>query len=99
MELWNLLQIGDVVKLLVCRDCYDVVKLQLKDFRRCACGRSKGMYLADGRRAVYAGPAIVMGIDNNEFGAMLRSARMGAQAHRPEAFVIPEGPTLEKLKT
>lgn len=86
------------MKLLVCRDCYDIVRLPLHVFRACGCGRSKGKYLEDGREAVYSGPAFVVGIDNNEFEAMMRSARMGSMAHRPEMFVIPEGQHVEKLR-
>lgn len=56
------------------------------------------MYKADGREAVYSGPAIVLGVANQEFAAMLRSSHMGEMAHRPEMFVIPEGQHVTKVK-
>lgn len=86
------------MKLLVCKSCYDVVKLPMGAFRPCACGRSKAMYRADGVGALYAGPAIIVGVSNGEFEAMLRSASMGDLAHRPEMFVIPEGHHVDRLR-
>jgi hypothetical protein len=54
------------MKLLVCRDCLDVVKLRSRP-DSCRCGRSGGTYLADDVRAAAWGPCEVLAIDNEEF--------------------------------
>jgi len=52
------------MKLLFCRNCGDVLKLQLGR-RTCECGDSRGKYLADGDSAEISGPnATVIAIDN-----------------------------------
>lgn len=52
------------MKLLFCRSCVDVVKLQYH-WRRCDCGQSGGRYLSDGAHAEIAGEhAECLGIDN-----------------------------------
>lgn len=52
------------MKLLFCKDCSDVVKLQLFD-RSCACGNSSGRYNADGDTCTVSGvSAVVIAIGN-----------------------------------
>jgi hypothetical protein len=65
------------MKVLVCRDCLDLVKL--RGFpASCRCGRSGGTYLADDVRAAAWGPCEVLAIDNDEFRrAVLSPGRTG----------------------
>ena len=54
------------MKLIFCPKCKDIVKLELDEYRLCSCEACLGKYmnLSD----VYVeGPAIVLGIDNNDF--------------------------------
>lgn len=60
------------MKLLFCRRCGDVVKLQ-RTQRECGCGSSSGRYRSDGLRASYFGDAVPLGIDNNSLLAALGS--------------------------
>lgn len=86
------------MKLILCKDCWDVVKLSTKEVRSCACGKCKGQY-TDDLNAWYSGePAIPLGIDNFDLAR--------AQANQPEkgfgknfnAFVIPkECSTFKKI--
>jgi hypothetical protein len=60
------------MKLIYCRDCGDVVRLQ-RFVRMCLCGKTAGRYLEDGIHAVISEDAVPIGIDNN-------SLRMAVQA-------------------
>lgn len=64
------------MKLLFCRECCDVVKLQL-DSRSCKCGRSRGYYLSDGWHAEVKGPAEVIGIANKTLVAAVTTQAFG----------------------
>jgi hypothetical protein len=55
------------MKILVCRECGDWVKI-LGQARYCKCGRSGGCYLAvDAVIVKIWGPSFVVGIKNSEF--------------------------------
>jgi hypothetical protein len=55
------------MKLLFCKNCYDLQKLDLKT-NYCKCGDSSGKYCDDGDFCQISGDyAIVVGIDNNSF--------------------------------
>lgn len=51
------------MKLLFCRHCGDVVKLQ-RTIRRCKCRAVSGKYLPDGAHAVVSKDALVIGLAN-----------------------------------
>lgn len=53
------------MKLMFCRECRDVLKLQIEAIRACKCGRSSGRYLPDGAHANVYGSAEVIGIAND----------------------------------
>lgn len=74
---------GDDVKILYCRDCQDLFKLQY-EARGCKCGVTKGKYGANGIQAIINGKGQLLGIGNQELASMLTSGR-----GRPEIFVIP----------
>lgn len=50
------------MKLLFCSKCLDMIKLDY-DLRQCQCGKVMGRHLSS-RKAVYAGPAIAIDVDN-----------------------------------
>ena len=87
------------MKLLLCRICQDVRKLQ-RSRTRCDCGRSWGMYLND-LNAEYHGPCIPIGFDNHELhDAVLRYIRNGSLGCPKSdavfsAFVMSPGPTVD----
>ena len=77
------------MKLLLCRACADVVKLQSHE-RRCKCGASAGSYRSDGLHAVYSGPAVLLGIENSSVETAPRIARPHGARAPIRAFVLPE---------
>jgi len=86
------------VKLLLCAECQDVVKLQ-RDVRRCRCGKASGRYLRDGLTACFWGDAAyLIGLVNQTLVTALcahvgdvQAGRKRESGHRVEAFIIPEG--------
>jgi len=55
------------MKLLFCKMCADVRKMDVRSAVTCRCGAVKGRYLPDGRSAIVAGDnAEVLGLDNME---------------------------------
>lgn len=65
------------MKFAVCTKCQDWVKLGLHE-RTCDCGRTGGVYEADGLHAKVWGPCFAVGVDNREFRK--------AAAHRNDKF-------------
>jgi hypothetical protein len=70
----------DVVKLLYCPHCNDVVRL-FPERRTCKCGKSWGQYLDDGSTTVQTWPSLSLGIANPDFHAAEQ-----AFAAAPETF-------------
>ena len=64
------------MKLFVCRSCGDLVRIY-SDWRACGCSRSSGRYVDD-REAEFSGPCVVLGIDNKQFGALMRGDAVSA---------------------
>ena len=52
------------MKLLYCPSCRDLLRLVSYEVRSCTCKKICGKYLKGGRRAVYHGPATLVGIDD-----------------------------------
>lgn len=81
------------MKLLFCRRCLDIVKLQLES-RACQCGQSSGYCLPDGWHAEVKGPAEVVGIANDSFRSalanllLLDDAREAGVSHDLEGIDI-----------
>jgi len=93
------------MKLLLCPECGDVRKLHL-DYTLCECTKSWGYYLPDGIRAKYGGEAIIIGMDNNDVGELIRRDRLArtnidfeilTEQFRADWFTIPEGHNIERM--
>lgn len=52
------------MKLLYCPSCRDLLRLVSYEVRSCTCKKICGRYLKGGRRAIYHGPATLVGIDD-----------------------------------
>lgn len=76
------------MKLLNCLKCNDIIALHTEE-RSCICGQSSGYYLSDVVKAVYSGPARIIGLKNREYD----KAKSG---NNYTWFVIPEGHNIEK---
>lgn len=70
------------MKLILCYTCQSITGLS-DEVRTCVCGRSQATYL-DGRNAIYSGPCIPLGIDNNGLVEAVKK-----EAGPFSAFVIP----------
>lgn len=69
--------LGTVImgKMLFCTECRDVIMLieqPVEQARTCICGKSRGVFLDDHHHAMIVGPAIVLGINNNDLGEILK---------------------------
>jgi hypothetical protein len=86
------------MKLLLCLECWDVFKLDLRFFRRCKCGRVTGQYI-DSLHAEYSGDsAVPLGFNNASLAsAVEHQTQHGPLGERFEAFVIQrQCPTFTK---
>jgi len=81
------------MKLILCPECGDVIKLSRNRTRWCNCRQSYGRYDLDGKHAWYAGRAIPLGIDNNSLGKAIASDK---KHPRVDAFVFR--PDVETFK-
>jgi len=86
------------MKLLLCRQCTDVIRLQ-KYWKSCECGETSGRYEEDGLNAVYCGEdAVPLGFVNSEFRHALENQPEEGEGKRFTAFVIPKKcPTMKKI--
>lgn len=86
------------MKLLYCRLCYDVIKLDYIT-RWCKCRKVGGRYNADGYHAKYWGEfAVPLGFANSSLVQAILDQPEEGMGERFEAFVIPkECPTLRRL--
>jgi hypothetical protein len=79
---------GEVLKLIFCEECRDVVALRMEE-RTCICGKSKGVCTGlDGLHATISGPAIPLGFANHSFGDALRNQPETGMGKEFTAFVI-----------
>lgn len=85
------------MKLLYCKNCDDVIKLDYK-LRVCKCGKSSGQYLKNGLNATYSGPCIPIGFNNQSFIEAPLNQPISGMGRRFEAFIISElCPTMKKM--
>ncbi len=86
------------MKLVLCKKCQDVFKLDLK-IRRCKCKECWGKYLPDGLNAVYGGEsAIPLGMGNSSLLGAIADQRDTGWGEKFDAFVIPKVcPTMVKM--
>ena len=85
------------MKLLYCDECGDVFNLG-EQLKICSCGKTKGMYEADGLHAWFysEGIAVPFGIDNASFRSAAQAQAIGDKqmvrlvlGKRFTAFIIP----------
>jgi len=55
------------MKLIRCKDCNDVVRLVMQEWRKCLCKESGGQYNEDDQTALVGGNCEVIGIRNDYF--------------------------------
>ena len=77
------------MKLILCRECEDVFKLDYK-LRSCKCGQCKGKYLKDGINATYQGPAVPIGFANSSLVKAVNNQPERGMGKEFIAFVIPK---------
>lgn len=79
------------MKLILCPDCKDVIKLRTEETRYCYCGNSWGKYLDD-PYAEIGGQAIPIGLGSSSLAFALknRPEEDTGYGERFEAFVIPK---------
>ena len=77
------------MKLILCLDCLDVVRLIQGKRRSCECGGCSGLYVDD-LNAEIEGPCVPIGMANGSLAsAIRRRTEPGGYGPRFETFVIP----------
>ena len=86
------------MKLLLCKNCQDVIRLVQGEVRTCRCGKVSGKYLDD-LNAIYSGEeAIPLGLANGSLVEALRNQPEEGKGKVFTAFVIPKNCyTFEKV--
>ncbi len=79
------------MKLILCKNCQDVVRLMSDEERFCKCGKCSGKY-TDDLNAWYKGgdDVIPLGFANSSFISALRNQPKEGWGENFTAFVIPE---------
>jgi len=62
------------VKLIICSECASLHILRVREVVQCDCGASQAVYLDD-RNAIYSGPCVPLGVDNQELAEVLLGQR------------------------
>jgi len=79
------------VKLILCLECQDVVKIGTRGERRyCLCRKSWGLYKNDGKHAVIGGKAVPFGLDNITLARGVRNRPKDGVGPGVTAWVFPE---------
>ena len=78
------------MKLLLCKNCQDVIRLIQNEKRTCKCGAVSGMY-TDSLNAVYSGEhAIPIGFANSTLVRAIKNQPENGMGETFTAFVIPK---------
>lgn len=87
------------MKLLLCKNCQDVIRLIQGETRTCKCGAVSGKYL-DNLNAIYSGDeAIPIGFANSTLVEAIRNQSEEGMGKVFTAFVIPKKCyTIEKVE-
>jgi hypothetical protein len=87
------------MKLLLCKNCQDVIRLQVNIKRTCKCGNVSGIYLDD-LNAIYSGDdAVPIGFANSTLVEAIRNQPEEGMGKVFTAFVIPKNCyTFEKVE-
>jgi hypothetical protein len=87
------------MKLIICLECRDVVRLIINEERTCQCGKSGGRYLEDGLNAEYWGKAIPIGFANYSLAEAIGNQPGYGKGYEFTAFVIPKQcETMKKVR-
>lgn len=86
------------MKLILCKSCQDVVRLQTNELRFCQCGASGGKYLNTLDAIYFGDSAVPLGFNNHSLGpAIFKQPKVG-KGLGFNAFIIPEiCPTFTKV--
>ena len=77
------------MKLILCKECGDVVRLVTEELRYCLCGKCSGQY-TDGLNAWYKGEhAVPLGIANQTLVEAIDKQPQEGMGANFDAFVIP----------
>lgn len=76
------------MKLILCPECEDVVRLRINEMRYCSCKKSGGMY-TDRQNAIIEGRAIPIGISNQSLIKSIGLQEGYSHPVRIIAFTIP----------
>jgi hypothetical protein len=86
------------MKLLLCLDCQDVIRLIQEDERTCRCGNSGGKYTNDLDAYYFGENAFPIGFANSSLVIALKNQPESGVGKTFEAFVIPKNcPTYKKI--
>ena len=78
------------MKLLFCKNCYDVVKLYEGEDRCCKCGKSGGRYIDCVNAEYWGDSAVPMGFANLSFVEALKNIPDSGIGKDFCAFIIPK---------
>ena len=86
------------MKLLLCKNCQDVIRLVQEEVRTCRCGKVSGKYIND-LDAIYSGDdAIPLGFANSTLVKAIVNQPEDGWGKEFTAFVIPKNcPTFVKI--
>lgn len=79
------------MKLILCTECQDVVKMSVVNWRTCMCGKSAGRYLEDEDSAEIYGSAIAIGMLNSSIVSAIHNRfyyRIAPELANIKAFVF-----------
>lgn len=84
------------MKLILCKECQDVFKLQ-EEMRFCKCQKSYGRYL-NKLSAEFDGPCVPIGFSNPSLSSAIRNQPVFSPGKVFEAFVVPTvSPTFKRI--
>ena len=73
------MELDNCMKLLLCLECSDVVKLKVDELRFCSCGKAQGKYYEGGLHAEISGPCVSLGLHNQELVKAIKAQIDGAK--------------------
>lgn len=86
------------MKMLLCLQCQDCVKLPVLDWRYCQCRKSAGRYLEDGWHSEIWGNAIMLGLDSNTLAEAIHN-RADPTRRNFRAFIIgDDSPRVKRVE-
>jgi len=77
------------MKLLLCLECSDVIKLDVDEVRMCKCGKVKGGYNKDGLTAWVNGNGYSLAFNNHELVAAIKAYKRDLTINRHTETTYP----------